>query len=77
MERERGMEGKREGGTQEETGSGREREKERGGAPSLKVIPAHNSLQRDVKHPLERMSAKISLQRGNRKRTLQCLLRPH
>jgi hypothetical protein len=27
---------------------------------SLKTIPAHNSSQRDIKHPLERMSAKIS-----------------
>jgi hypothetical protein len=31
---------------------------------SLKVIPAHNSTQRDIKHPLERMSAKIALQRS-------------
>jgi hypothetical protein len=28
---------------------------------SLKTIPAHNSSQRDIKHPLEKMSAKISL----------------
>jgi hypothetical protein len=28
---------------------------------SLKAIPAHNSSQRDIKHPLEGMSAKIVL----------------
>jgi hypothetical protein len=35
---------------------------------SLKPIAAHNSSQRDIKHPLERMSAKIALQRGNRRK---------
>jgi hypothetical protein len=35
---------------------------------SLKIIPAQNSSQRDIKHPLERMSAKIALQRGNRRK---------
>jgi hypothetical protein len=33
---------------------------------SLKAISSHNSSQRDIKHPLERMSAKIALQRENR-----------
>jgi hypothetical protein len=33
---------------------------------SLRAISPHNSSQRDIKHPLERMSAKIALQRGNR-----------
>jgi hypothetical protein len=32
-------------------------------AHSLKAISPHNSSQRDIKHPLERMSAKIALQR--------------
>jgi hypothetical protein len=35
---------------------------------SLKAIPSHNSSQRDIKHPLERMSAKISLQRAKRRK---------
>jgi hypothetical protein len=35
---------------------------------SLKAISPHNSSQRDIKHPLERMSAKIALQRGNRRK---------
>jgi hypothetical protein len=30
---------------------------------SLKAIPAQNSLQRDINHPLEKMSTKIPLQR--------------
>jgi hypothetical protein len=35
---------------------------------SLKAISPHNSSQRDIKHPLERMSAKIALQRENRRK---------
>jgi hypothetical protein len=33
---------------------------------SLKAIPAHNSSQRDIKLPLERMSTMISLNGENR-----------
>jgi hypothetical protein len=33
---------------------------------SLKAIPAHNSSQKDIKHPSEKMSAKISFQREKR-----------
>ncbi len=33
--------------------------------------PAHNSLQRDIKHPSERISAKISLQKREKGKKME------